>query len=109
MEKQPSLAAANQGRLDKALDRKYRFSHGVDTFRAMIERGAFSHAEVIEVPRIKYDRRKFNRMDYKEQAEYSRRMEEKKTEYLLLYRDRDGVSVTVPKMVYEWFKTKEAA
>lgn len=99
-----SLTKAMESRQSAALDKQYRFAHGVDTFRAMIDRGVFSHAEAVTVPRIYYNRVKFNRMDGKQQAEYERRLKETKTEYRLIYKADSGLSVNVPKLVFDYFQ-----
>lgn len=105
----PDLSAANLTRLNTALDKPYRFSHGVDTFRAMIERGAFSHSEAGETPSVQWDRRKFNRMDARHQAEYQRKLNTVKPEYRLFNAGcPHGSWCNVPKMVFDWFNARES-
>lgn len=105
-----NLIKANLARLDKALDRKYRFSHGIDTLRAMIEKGTFSHSEQAEVPSVKWNRRKFNRMNGYEQAEYERKLNIMKPQYQLFYKEcPHGSFIVIPKMVYNWFNTNKKA
>ena len=104
----PNLSKANAARLAAALDKQYRFSHGVDTFREMIAEGRFSHAEVVTVPRFYYNRLKFNRMDARQQAEYERKLKETKTEYRLFYVADPDSSVNVPKMVFDYFESVSA-
>ena len=103
----PALSAANTARLNAALDKKYRFSHGVDTFRAMIERGAFSRSELGQTPSVQWNRRKFNRMDHRQQAEYQRKLDTMKPEYRLFNAGCPHGSWTpVPKMVFDWFNSR---
>ena len=99
-----TLTKAMEARQSAALDKQYSFAHGVDTFRAMIERGVFSHGECATVPKIYYDRIKFNRMDGKQQAEYERRLQETKDEYRLIYKVDSDLSVNVPKLVFDYFQ-----
>ena len=102
------LTKANAARLNAALDKQYRFSHGVDTFRRMIEAGRYSHSEAGEIPRVQYNRRKFNRMDHRQQEDYMRKCNETKTEYRLYRADcPHGTYTAVPKMVFEWFNTRQ--
>ncbi len=97
-----ALDKANAARENAALNKCYRFSHGIDTLGAMIERGAFCHAEIAQVPSVKWDRRKFNRMDHREQAEYQRKLDTMKPEYRLFNTGcADGSWITVPKMVFD--------
>lgn len=101
------LSKANAARLNAALDKQYRFSHGVDTLRRLIEAGRFSHSELGETPRAQYNRRKFNGMDHRQQAEYMRKCNEMKPEYRLYNADCPHGSYTVvPKMVFEWFNAR---
>lgn len=104
-----NLTAANLSRLNAALDKKYRFSHGVDTYRGMIESGYFSHAEAGETPSVQWNRRKFNRMDGREQADYQRKLDTMKPEYRLFNKEcPHGSFCAVPKMVFDWFETRGA-
>jgi hypothetical protein len=96
-------AAAIQGRINKALDKIYRFSDRTESYRQRIERGVYSTAEAAEVPRVQYNRRKFNRMDGAEQAEYERKLLQTKIEYRLIYAKDPDSYTAVPKMVHDWF------
>ena len=105
----PDLTAANSARLDAALDKQYRFSFGVYTFRRAIEVGRFSHADTGQVPSVQWNRRKFNRMDNRQQAEYQRKMDALKTEYRLFNAGcPQGSWVAAPKMVYDYFCARES-
>lgn len=103
-----TLTAANTARQAAALDKVYRFSDVTETFRQRIERGVYAVAEAAAVPKVSYSRRKWNRMNARQQAEYERAMKETKTEYRLFYAaDSDAFSV-VPKMVFDWFTARNA-
>jgi hypothetical protein len=104
----PDLSKANAARLNAALDKQYRFSHGVDTLRGMIAAGKFSHAEAASVPRVEYNRHKWNRMNAREQAEYERKMKETKTEYRLIYAADPDRFIAAPKMVFDYFQAQHA-
>lgn len=97
-----SILKANEARKQKALDKLYRFSVGLKSFRQMIDDGTLVRGEVADVPKLKYCRAKYNRMNYTEQAEYERGMEETKKEYRLFF--ESGSFVDCPKMVYEYFE-----
>lgn len=97
-----SLTAANQARLDQALDKVYRFSDRTETFRQRIERGVYSHSETATIPVMTYNRHKWNRMNANEQAEYEKRLAETKTEYRLIYADDSLAFTPVPKLVHDW-------
>lgn len=97
------LEKANAARLDAALDKQWRFKNGISTFRALIEAGEFDRAEVGETPLATWNRRKFNRMDQRQQAEYQRKMDTTKPEYRLFRTGcPHGSWVPVPKMVFDW-------
>jgi len=103
----PDMSNANAARLNAALDKRYAFSHGVDTFRGMIAAGRFSRAEIGQTPSVKWDRRKFNRMGYAEQAEYQCKLDTMKTEYRLFNAGCPHESwVAVPKMVFDYFESQ---
>lgn len=103
-----NLTAANNARLNSALDKRYSFSFGVFTFRQAIEAGYFSHAEKGEAPSVKWDRRKFNRMDHKQQAEYQRKLDTMKTEYRFFNAGCEHESyIIVPKLVFDWYSNKK--
>lgn len=97
-----SILKANEARKQKALDKLYRFSVGLKSFRQMIDDGTLVRGEIVDVPKLKYNRQKYNRMNYAEQAEYERGMEETKKEYRLFF--ESGSFVDCPKMVYEYFE-----
>ena len=101
------LTKANEARLNAALDKKYQLSHGVDTFRGMIAAGAYSHGEAGETPSVKWDRRKYNRMDHRQQAEYSRKLDTMKPEYRLFLKGCPHWSFhAVPKMLFDYYMAR---
>jgi len=104
----PDLNKANAARLAAALDKQYRFSHGADTFRRMIDSGVFSHAEAATVPRVEYNRRKWNGLDARGQAEYQKKLDAIKTEYRLFYAADSDRFVAVPKLVFDHFESVAA-
>jgi len=102
------LNKANAARAAAALDKQYRFSHGVDTFRRMIDTGAFSCAEAATVPLVEYNRRKWNGLDARGQAEYQKKLDSTKTEYRLFYAADSDRFAAVPKMVFDHFESVAA-
>ena len=100
------LTKANAARLDLALDKLWTFRHGIDSFRNCIAQGKFSHAEIGETPSVKWDRRKFNRMDHKQQAEYQRKLDTMVPEYRLYWAGCSMESYSaVTKSILEYFNT----
>lgn len=97
------LTKANAARMNTALDKVYRFSDKTESFRQRIARGVYSRAESESVPRVQYNRIKFNRMDAAQQAEYEKRLKETKTEYRLIYAREPDCYSAVPKMVHDYF------
>jgi hypothetical protein len=100
----PDLKKANEARLLKALNKKYRDNEGVIyTLQERIENDYYSHGEKAAVPSIEWNRRKFNTMNEKEQKEY----EQKRAEYRLWLKKDNRCFVIVPKMVYDYFSKLE--
>jgi hypothetical protein len=101
------LTHANAARLDAALDKPYRFSFGIATFRQAAEAGRFSHCEASTKPAVEWNRRKFNRMDARQQAEYQRKLDTLVPSYQLYIAGCHHDSyVECPKMVFDWFKAR---
>ena len=97
------LTAANAARLEKCLKERLKIDGEIVTFAEAIKEMKFEKAGSYEVPRIEFDRRKYNRMDnYKDQAEYERKCAEKKTVYAL-YLPNSTSHFIVPKMVHDYF------
>lgn len=103
-----NLSKANEGRKNKSLDKQWRFTdYGITSFRDLIDRGdVFDKGKIEEVPKYKYNRRKYNRMGWDEQREYDEKLKQKKTAYFLYYKGEEGVSTEVGKFVYEYFMEK---
>lgn len=98
------LTLANAARLNAALDKPYRFSFGIATYRQAAESGRFSHGAVGSKPSVEWNRRRFNRMDQREQDAYQRKLDTLVPAYrLYLANDSQGCWVECPKMVFEWF------
>jgi hypothetical protein len=102
-----NLTAANAARLDAILDKKWRFSHGVDTFRDCIAAGKIGKSDQMKVPSVQWDRRKFNRMNSDQQREYQRKLDTMKTIYVLYWAGcPHGSCIEVPKMLFDWFNAQ---
>lgn len=101
-----TLTRANEARKEKALNKKYRFSdHGITSFKNLIDKGVFIKSEKCEEPKYKWNRVKYNRMNWAEQKEYEAKMELKKTVYYLYYDER--ICTEVSKFVYEYFQEQQ--
>lgn len=95
-----TLELANEARLNKALNKLYRYSYGVATLKQHLDANAVSFSTKV-VPKYEYNRRKFNNMNYDEQAAYELKLKEVKTIYVANY--KDGAYSEIPKMVYEYY------
>ncbi len=105
----PDLSKANAARLAAALDKPYPFSFGVSTFRQAIDAGKFSRAERGEKPSVQWNRRKFNRMAHRQQAEYERKLDTLVPAYRLFNSGcPHGSWVEAPKMVFDYFNARNA-
>lgn len=71
---------------------------------ALIEDGY--KPEIITVPKIKYNRRKYNRMDGTEQKEYEAKLKLTKTEYIA--KNLEGSYYDITKKGYDYMKNKIA-
>lgn len=99
-----SIEKARSARRDKVLDRKRRWADGVvASLRERVDSGCFESAESAMVPKVEFNRRKYNRMGWDEQAEYDRKRKEKKAEYRLYWVGKDGVFAVVPKTAYDYY------
>mgnify|MGYP001564506674 CR=1 FL=1 len=95
------LSAATEARTQKSLSKLYRFDGVVMTLGAYLDSKEFEVVER-EEGKIEYNRRKFNNMDYREQAEYERKLAEKVTRYYAQF--SDGSMLTIPKLVADHYK-----
>ena len=101
------LTRANAARLDAALDKPYQFSFGIATYRQAADAGRFSHCEAGTKPAVEWNRRKFNRMDARQQAEYQRKLDTMIPVYRLYNAGCPHDSfVECPKMVFDWSKAR---
>lgn len=104
-----NLTKANQVRKETALNKLWNFSkHGVTSFKNLIDNDVFIKSKTELVPKLKYNRRKFNRMTNfnGEQDEYYRKCTEKvKPAYYLYYDER--ISTEVSKFVYDYFNERQ--
>lgn len=96
-----NLAPAQEARLQKSLAQLYRFDGEIMTLQAKLDRDAVSF-ESKEVPKYEYNRIKFNRMDYREQADYEEKLKQKKISYRAIF--ADGSLIEIPKMVHDFYK-----
>ncbi|WP_420408679.1 hypothetical protein [Hoeflea sp.] len=95
-----SLSPMARGRVGKALDKQFRFSDGVATLRAKLEKENAAHGLTFEETdgMIDYNRRKFNGMNSREQAAYMARLRAKRYYWAVT---PDGDSYQIPKVVFD--------
>ena len=94
------LSPTMKGKQQKALLKKLRFSYGVFSWREVIDMGKFAARQVSIENAVKYNRRKYNGMDWNEQNEYVRKLSKKKITYSLVYPNE--IFVDCPKLVWEY-------
>lgn len=87
------LTGAQITRLNALLEKQFNTDDGVKTQREIIEAMPEKPTKEIINGMIDWSRRKFNRMDYREQAAYQARLEAKR--YYVVG------SMIVPKMVFD--------
>lgn len=101
MFKTDGLTPMQKGRLDAALDRKYRYRDGVRTLRQNLEQlavsGTLSKKETDRS--LDFNRTHFNRLNGREQQAYLDRLEAKR--YYWISADGGETSTAVPKIVYD--------
>lgn len=89
-----------KGKIKNLLQKKIRFSDGgIYSWAELVESNKYIKTEIAEIPAVKWNRTKYNRMDNREQLEYEKRMKEKKTEYRLL--TDDDMFLKIPKMLFD--------
>lgn len=98
-----TLTAANEARTKKSLEKLYRFNGVVQSLQQYLDGNLFTVIDRVE-PKYEYNRRKFNAMDYREQAEYERKLAIKVTKYYALF--TDGSMLELPKIVAEYYRSK---
>lgn len=102
-EKITSLTPMNRGRVEKVLGKEYRRSNGdIVSLHDIIECGDYIRKEAREEPKINFNRTRYNRMDWTEQAEYDKKLNEKKMAYYLV--SEKGSYFQIPKIVYNIIK-----
>lgn len=95
------IESANAGRLNKALDKAYRFSDGsIKTMRQYIEHAASLELEESD-GMINWNRITFNRMGHKDQAQYEAKLKAQRLYWI------NGIKV--PAMIYQWAKERQAS
>lgn len=99
-----NLDAANLARLNKSLNNRLRFDNEVLTIKQAIELNKFSRADSFTAPKVRYNRIKFNRMNYEEQAIYEAKMKETKIVYALYIKGSSSF-YEVPKLVHDYFNS----
>jgi len=100
-----SLLAANQARLEKALNKQYRYTEGIMTVKEQVDRYALGFT-TMEESSVEFNRRKYNNMLADEQAEYQKKLDKKVTKYYAT--KRGEFLISLPKIVYEFYTTKGA-
>lgn len=78
---------------------------GVTNYKSLIDSNSFYvSSEVKTVPKYKYSRTAYNRMNSAQQEVYDKKLEETKTEYRLYM--LGGFYHSVPKQVFDYFNNK---
>lgn len=98
------MAAARKALDEKTLNKKIMFNGRITTYKDEIDRGLFVRSQIAEVPSVRFNRVKYNRMNGEEQKEYDEKLNTKKTEYWLF--EKGGTFFAVPKAVYIYAKEK---
>ena len=94
-----NLPHMNQGRVLKILKKDYRTLEGsISSLRDLIENGKYIDKESMIVPKIQYNRTKYNRMNGVEQEIYDKKLEEKKTIYTI--KTESGSFMEIPKILF---------
>lgn len=94
------LSPTMKGKQNIALSKKLRFDFGVYSWKEAIDAGKFIARQVSVENAVKYNRRKYNRMDWDEQKEYVKTLSKKKVVYSLV--KPNGNFVDCPKLVWEY-------
>lgn len=102
------LTKAQEARKQKALDKLWNLSeHGLTTYRKLIDEGKVMKGKVVEVPKYKWNRNKYNRMNHEEQREYDKKMEMRKLDYRFYLNKDNDYFYEVPKLVFEYWEEKQ--
>jgi hypothetical protein len=99
----------NELRAESTLNKVFRYPEGIMSRKEFLNicrvRGAT--VEEKQVPKIEYNRLKFNRLTGAAQDEYWQKCQEKKTGYSINF--TDGTSQDITKTEYDYFKALELA
>jgi hypothetical protein len=88
------------GKTESMINQKILLNGKITTYKELILSGYYIGALKRIIPKINFNRRKYNRMDYKEQLIYDKKLEETKTEYLLITIERKGSNVG--KIIFDY-------
>lgn len=99
-----NLTAANAAKTENHLNELIRYCNKFYTRRGLMNelKGIGWTSEIKEVPKYQYNRIKYNRMDGEQQAEYDKKLKERKTEYRIVF---DGHILPLTKIEFEYFNT----
>jgi hypothetical protein len=95
---------AYEARLNKFINKVVLIEGRTTTWKEYIDAGNIIKIKSIIVPKIQYNRRKYNRMNNREQEEYEKKLKETKNEYLIYANETE--CFTVKKMVFDYCKQK---
>lgn len=97
-----NLSPANLARRQKAIHQKYCFAgYGVKSYYELIQMGVITHARISKEPSVRWNRVRFNCMDWSEQKEYERKLDIMVPVYMLC--TSADSAFKVPKMVYDYY------
>lgn len=103
-----NLVNANDAKIKKHLSSAIRYNNKVmciDTWLIELKQEGYM-PEVKQVPAVRYNRVKYNRMEGWEQEQYDKRLSEKKTEYRAIKEDRILVLSKIEFNFFEALTTK---
>lgn len=94
------LTEMGKGRLRAALEKQYRFSDGIASLGEKISRESKAGpvTKSCSDGMIEWSRRRFNRMDGRQQAAYEERLKAKR---LYFFNRHDGTGWKIPKIVFD--------
>lgn len=90
------LTKATEARLQKSLSKLYRFDGVIMSLGQYLEENPWA-LKITTEQKYSYNRHKFNSMNYAEQAEYERKLEQKVTAYYAQF--ADGTMIKIPKLL----------
>jgi len=100
-----TIDKALQARINKTLDTKVHYTEGIMTRRdwLVLQKSKGSSVKEVMKSKTKYSRTRFNRMDYREQEEYQKRLDTKVPCYELHLSDESFYDIT--KIEYDYFSS----